>query len=1655
MDFDEIYAARKKQNKIKESASIGFDEIYNNRKSSVIAKPIKEDVSFDDIYNFRKQNKGVSLATSVSPYEESKTLKQGFNETISNVRKKPSFGSYAEAAGKFISSAWASVWSGLTNIDIVAGQSEMRPVGTTLPSFREQLTKAKTGKSLEEIKAENTKKMGQTLNKVLTDVWTGKTSGVTGTLRDTIYKQTDGGLDIGFGLDKDKITFSKPGEIPDSAIVAKDRQGEWLEKHPGVTIHSVTPIKANALAKATMYGLAAYAEIVDPIGNAAFNKIGQVIGKALEYTAVKPLSFVGKTAQKTAAYNKFINLAPVVKAGRYLEDVQGVVTSKLATKQANAMSFTKRITRAFTGNNSESFKLETELLSGEAPTYRSKRLMSAMDVATDTHKYNPDQNEAARDAVHNVLKEFGITTTKEETNSFIDLTMSLKSLPFEKRQEVLSLAGMSLDPGLFVGKENKTSSLIADAYDNFGENEVLQAQINKFKEQRTIAQQELKDTLSTLGLDPEKHYSMLVNHMRMVDEAADNADEYAGFMEKVFTPASDIPKMDDVHPMALMIPDWAVYDEATQNKINYLLHEADKIYPYNNDLRRVTMNNYIATVPVWDAAQKQFKEAIATTKSKINSAESFSEIQNIVAKSQFKDTIVHNISLINGIVDNLNASFPKFGDAVAAEIAANPEALIQPQAFKASMNRVVNKFVDDTLKEDYRIMAPMPGDVGLTYDHPIYQAMRSDATYKDMITAIKDQIKNTTDKNQKLLLKQQFIDNIDVATKKQISDQARTYYNSLVGDVTEQLKSVIDTGLGKAEQTSFDTVVDAYNRVKSLNNAVGTRDITSKAGVFTSTDMLVKNKLVQKAVADYVREQGYDVGMIEKLTNYYADKQQMNALAQNILDKIPADVFMTRDGMHLPRSYAVLNMEQSKRVKALEDIKVNLQTKLDEATTAHQNAIEIADEEAIISNESAVKKYTSYVKEIDDLITGTTVNDVSLSSGIATHGLSGQLVYKHLSERSHISDELAGMLGVIDNIMIAGSGSVAKFGTMTNTAKGLLYNILDNTKIDGESLIKSKEEINMLSASERSRYYQLNERFGVLNGKYAPNFIYKHLEDMTNVHNPGLVVRGIEKATGWMKAGVLATMPFVLRNTGSNSIAMMLATGEDFPRIFKEGLQAFADINYKAVIPDAVIEDLEEYSRYSSSMRRSLSQMYDQLPDDVLSMPFSMSKWDKVKEFALHVNQRTTGALTNHQEQSAKLAIFRILKSKGVKAADAVAAAEKWMIDYGDVAPMVGALRRVFAPFITYPTKMAPLLAKNVVENPGKTLEMYGKFWRAQNATTNRELFRQEMENSPDRVSGFGKFMFKLPSGQMFDLAYFIPHNIFSPQFDPSEPGATAAIKVFAGYLNPVITKIVQLYNNKNSNNQTIFEHGDNALDTAASVAYQAYDLFPPQWITRALIPTLGVVTGSPEPSMKDQEFYSRWLGTRHYKFDEDLGREIKKINGQLIEKRRVLAKRISELGDIETKTGPMAAIQLRQKQYDINKLNGAIETLEAKRFEKDRKAFNLEPLRILGIKAGLSDADMSAFEYYFMTHRDDIDTHANLQRYLDGMNGKITFDHLTGIPYKYTDIPKAPGVNIPKYSNIPKYMPRPNTEVMSEATKGMQPNKEFSNPRVKDVNQP
>ncbi len=172
----------------------------------------------------------------------------------------------------------------------------------------------------------------------------------------------------------------------------------------------------------------------------------------------------------------------------------------------------------------------------------------------------------------------------------------------------------------------------------------------------------------------------------------------------------------------------------------------------------------------------------------------------------------------------------------------------------------------------------------------------------------------------------------------------------------------------------------------------------------------------------------------------------------------------------------------------------------------------------------------------------------------------------------------------------------------------------------------------------------------------------------------------------------------------------------------------------------------------------------------------------------------------NYRENVNRLALFMELEKGGRSPLVAARRTREFLIDYGEVGQFVNAARQFVFPFITYPSKVIPLLLREGARRPGM-FSHYGTTTAALNdASGNPDLSELQDYNRsafgvplPDKVRRF----IGVPEGQ---AAIVNPAGLLGfgslDMLDPRLRPATAVIG--GGMLNPLLRVPTEIATGKN-----------------------------------------------------------------------------------------------------------------------------------------------------------------------------------------------------------------------------------------------------------------
>ena len=260
----------------------------------------------------------------------------------------------------------------------------------------------------------------------------------------------------------------------------------------------------------------------------------------------------------------------------------------------------------------------------------------------------------------------------------------------------------------------------------------------------------------------------------------------------------------------------------------------------------------------------------------------------------------------------------------------------------------------------------------------------------------------------------------------------------------------------------------------------------------------------------------------------------------------------------------------------------------------------------------------------------------------------------------------------------------------------------------------------------------------------------------------------------WAK--VSANPPSWVRNFVSNMILMNLAGVPLYklPSLFISGVRAIKnnDEAYKIAVDNGLVAgtfsnvELGRIEREFSDLQRRMKR------DNRHPM-----NWVSQVQGAFNGVRDKTGDWYGGIDSLGKVMMIKWGMEKGMKPEEAVAIAEKWLFDYSLVKPSVRYLRNAAmgAPFVTFTSKVAPLLLETLLTKPWR----FAPYWALAWGLT--EMFKNNNDLDDEQLEGLKTALVpylreKASAGnvvplpwlddngkvQFFDLSYLFPWGMFT-----------------------------------------------------------------------------------------------------------------------------------------------------------------------------------------------------------------------------------------------------------------------------------------------------
>lgn len=1610
MDEFDIINSFYKNKKKQQVTSDEFDIINkkkNIKKDSSLSTPIISE-SFNKTHPMESDimNKPTKISIPDNPLIQSGTPQFKWTADKKEIHQNISSAWNTWIGGqKLIAKTYAKVFE-TTQREIAVPYGTMLRKGESLKTrakaFTTLLGNLTPGAEKRTMSGEDDENIRQATAKIIDDIDKDRINPtLSNVFRENIRRVT-GNDTFSWGIKKHVVEYTNPDGTKGQDVVAIDKEKEWYDTHKNISDVVITKtIKPNWLAYTSFWGGAIITDVADPISNKYWEIPGKIAGPVL--------GVVGKAMLNNKAAKFIIDSPRFTDMIARAELLTGSVLSKASMVFSDIFSRNWRIARSVLNETNSRSKLQSWLLFEPKRNAISRSFFKDAENFLDSRVSTATKNKITDKFIRN-----GLISSATDMESYADLIVKMGNADIATRNNIGVLAARLVDPEI-VGATPIGDEVTAAIVTNPEHRAILIAD-------REAMQRELADQMNAVGLNMNDHYIHLNSFARGMNEIVDkqSTPEWNHLLDVITGKVT--PPLQELDPYAMMIPQFNRLSEAEKNRVSYAVNLLNKLHPQLDDTK-LNIMNMIAASPVIISS----REAIATARQMAGAGATTEEILGAIANHRgIVDNVVRNAGNVDraiGVIESLtHPTNPNYAEELLAYMAPDTftgEVLFNPRRLR---NAVLNasKFVRvneaiDAFGE--RLSAIADINVFNEYTDNLLNIL-NDAANDDINTRVRS------------------INMLFRETLRQLPAAERATFKGFnsVGLNSQLFKSQfadvmtsINTGMNDLLNTALNETASTYDdllRAHSLSSRLDRMAIKGfegiQAGAMVDPERAAMQKITQMAVRQVAKAHGYDTSLIAKLAKFVSDKDQLYGETQVLLDQLSASAYTARQGAHIPRATGILQMPPKARDAALSE------------------AIDVARANGNNGTADQLERIRVQLEE----------RDTTAAARLIDNDVNGDIVLKIWRERYQMTDEVAKALQVMDNILAAHSSNINLVNN--NISKGMLYQSLNNAGFVRDSAATGFHRL-------------VGDSFGPLNNRYVPNFLYKKLMDISRTKDPHIFVQLLDKISLWSKKSVLFSAGNIMRNLSSNqTMAMMGSNLDNLWQLLGYELKATADLaNAKR---GNMVDDVLEYTKFSPNLKTDLSSFHEiiNLPPSVEMANIVPNKAQMFWESVRNARKLVKGFFYEDQEHVAKLAIFKALKDQGVRPDIAVARAEKYMIDYGDVTALNQWARRTLFPFVTYPIKMIPVLAEETFKHPEFATKLAGKLYRAQDAIIDRQARNEYINGLPDQYKTYDKLMFVLPSGNVINLAYFLPHAVFATTLNPDDPVEQNVLGVFKQFLHPILQSVYQAATG-------VDQYGRKIIPTGAGLAERlalytkgtVIDPFVPK-LWKDIVRSSKILTKTTtEKRDIDQDWWVPFLGARNYSINKEWEKKVNLYQNGLNKAHKDLLDIIIE----ETK-------YIDASEYNPNKLMLKSRKANAQqRIDNNTVKLNdalghlieADHIRDILEDAGCPTEQVSAFMKYYVTTAEDEKVKANLDRATLWLDGKLSIPALdapivaepNGMIRKYTNIPKAPGVNIPKYSNIPKYMPRPNTEVMSEATKGMQPNKEFSNPRVKDVNQP
>lgn len=236
---------------------------------------------------------------------------------------------------------------------------------------------------------------------------------------------------------------------------------------------------------------------------------------------------------------------------------------------------------------------------------------------------------------------------------------------------------------------------------------------------------------------------------------------------------------------------------------------------------------------------------------------------------------------------------------------------------------------------------------------------------------------------------------------------------------------------------------------------------------------------------------------------------------------------------------------------------------------------------------------------------------------------------------------------------------------------------------------------------------QAERLWGPLAGGWMEPHAFKELQAFTQpVERLPSMLEPLAKATSNIKVPYVAANVLTrIRNMTSNFLSLHLS-GVPMYRVDLAMKAAKGLLSGSPWVQEAKAAGLAAGNEGSYFYRQYfedvISQMAREHVSSLTEMPFRVSEAIARRATVEAPNKWVSLAGRSYEmdENFAKAIKYLHAREIGMTPKAAVAEANKWLLDYGDNTPFVNTMRRLPIPFITYPTKIAPLLIEGAAKRP-------------------------------------------------------------------------------------------------------------------------------------------------------------------------------------------------------------------------------------------------------------------------------------------------------------------------------------------------------------------